>query len=78
MNRTTTDLFQVQRDCEAMSASRITRELNKLEIAVANDGGETYTVVIGNRTHKGLAHVLAHLPLAHRLQMELEGEPNAH
>ena len=37
MNRTTTDLFQIQRECQALSASRITKELNKFEILVADD-----------------------------------------
>ncbi len=78
MSKNCTDLFQIQRDCEAMSAKRIARELNKFEISVADDGDETYTVVIGNRTHKGMAAVLAQFLHAHRLQMAIDGEPSAH
>jgi hypothetical protein len=73
VNKNCTDLPEIQRDCEAMSASRITRELHKFEISVADDGDETYTVVIGNRTHRGLAYVLAQFLHAHRVKMAIEG-----
>ena len=33
-----TDVFEIQRDCKEMSANRITRELRKFEISVADDG----------------------------------------
>ena len=38
--------------CEALSASCITRELRDFHTGVADDDDDTYTVVIGNRTHK--------------------------
>jgi hypothetical protein len=54
MNKTCTDLFEIQRDCEEVSAERITRELRNLIVFVADEGDYTYIVVISNRTHRGL------------------------
>ena len=36
---------------------------------------DEFIIVIPNRTKKGLAYVLAQFLHAHRLQMQLEGEP---
>jgi len=78
VNKKCTDLFEIQRDCEEMSAARITRELRNLNVFVADEGDDTYIVVIPNRTHKGVAHILAQALHVHRLQMLLEGEPSVH
>jgi len=78
MNKNCTDLFEIQRDCEAMSAARITKELRNFQVSVVDEGDDTYIVVVPNRAHKGLAHILAQVLHAHRVQMAVEGEPSAH
>ena len=62
MNRSCTDLVEIQKDCEAMSAARITKELRKLNVSVADEGDETYIVIIPNRTHRGSVFTRAPSP----------------